>query len=138
MDAFVLTGGTGTLERKFTAPNPVTFNALQHQYPGHDDLHDDGGERHAIVRPHRPFGCRPGSLQALDSRGTAPYTKPGLRILPETFTLNTDAQGGRLFTAAMTAATGIAPEPPSLMLLGTGLLGLAGIVHRKFAARLRS
>ena len=36
------------------------------------------------------------------------------------------------FTATFTSDADLVPEPPSLFLLGTGLLGIAGLVRRKF------
>ena len=135
MDAFVLTGGTGTLN-VFTAPNPVNFNAFNTSTLGTTIFTTtEGSDTLSFILT----GLSGAGLDPAGSgfTGNGTLEETGFTDTPETFTLNTDAQGGT-FTAAMTAATGIAPEPPSLMLLGTGLLGIAGIVHRKFAAKLRS
>lgn len=74
-------------------------------------------------------GC---SLTCLDVTGDGFYTETGFPQLPGSFTFTTQAVDASGTNEVTFSATGFeTPEPSSLLLLGTGILGVAGIARRK-------
>ena len=58
------------------------------------------------------------------------FNEAGFDTTPGTFTLNSSNSG--VVTFQVTASASPVPEPASLALFGTGLLGIVGIARRKF------
>jgi len=65
--------------------------------------------------------------------GSGTFSNPGFLTTPGTFTFSTQESGAVTFSATAIAVSQPAiPEPSTLTLFGTGLLGFAGVVSRKF------
>jgi hypothetical protein len=72
------------------------------------------------------------SAALLNLEGTGIFTVTGFDPTPGTFVFSANAAGG---TFSFSASQSSIPEPTSMLLLGTGLLGAAGAIRRRFKAQ---
>lgn len=77
------------------------------------------------------------TMSGLEVTGNGYYTlgtgSTSTRIDSGTFDLTTQGATGSTVTFSDTNTVAATPEPSSIALLGTGMLGMAGIVKRRFA-----
>jgi hypothetical protein len=77
------------------------------------------------------IGC--GSATCLDVTGNGFFSATGYTDTPGTFTFTTQEVTGQTNTTFSASGIAATPEPASLALVGSGILGLAGLARRRFS-----
>jgi hypothetical protein len=89
-----------------------------------------GGETWKVVETNTANSMAGGVTEATGTNELAFTINPGDKYLDVTET----TEGGNILLSSLSFTTAVTPEPSSLVLLGSGILGLAGAVRRKLKA----
>jgi len=122
--------GTGSFAG-LSCDNCITMTSFTKTTPPPFDLYSGDGTSLNVSSDTFSFTPGPGSLRNLTVSGTGVLSLTGFTPTAGNFILTTQGPAGSEVTFSVTSVASAVPEPASLAILGTGLLGLGFIVRRK-------